>query len=114
MSLVPSPTSTSLDRLRGYDGQYGMPGHRKLPTSPWPMIWIGLLVMVLFFGVLGGWAALAPLASAVTASGTLVVAGENKIVQHLDGGIVRDILVKNGDQVAAGQVLIRLDDTQAK
>jgi HlyD family secretion protein/epimerase transport system membrane fusion protein len=87
---------------------------RPVPTSPWPVIWTGVTVMVLFFGVLGGWAAVAPLASAVTASGTLAVAGENKVVQHLDGGIIREILVKNGDKVQEGQVLLRMDSTQAR
>ncbi|HVO02136.1 MAG TPA: HlyD family type I secretion periplasmic adaptor subunit [Candidatus Cybelea sp.] len=111
MSLTPTaPSSTAVDRPR----PYGAAGTRAVPTSPWPVIWIGAGVMLLFFGVIGGWAATAPLASAVTAPGTLAVTGENKVVQHLDGGILKEILVKNGDKVAAGQVLLRLDDTQAR
>jgi len=115
MSLVPTSPSTNLDQFRGYDPLRGIQPHgKRLPTSPWPVITVGLLVMLLFFGVLGGCAAVAPLASAVTASGTLIVAGENKVIQHLDGGIVREILVKNGDKVTAGQVLLKLDDLQAR
>ena len=112
MPLVPSPPgSTAIDVVRQIPQIGSASG---VPTSPWPVIFIGLTIMVLFFGVLGGWAALAPLASSVQASGTLAVTGENKIVQHLDGGIVREILVKNGDKVTEGQVLLRLDDVQAR
>ncbi|MGH7091337.1 MAG: biotin/lipoyl-binding protein, partial [Stellaceae bacterium] len=66
--------------------------------------------------LLGGgvWAALAPLQSAVIASGTVVTDSHRKTVQHLEGGIIAAILVKNGDVVKAGQTLIRLDDTRAR
>lgn len=60
------------------------------------------------------WSWLAPLGSAVNANGQVVVEGDHKAIQHLEDGIIRDILVHNGDKVAAGQTLIRLDDTQAK
>jgi membrane fusion protein, epimerase transport system len=59
---------------------------------------------------LSAWAALAPLASAVVAEGTVKTAGNRKTVQHAEGGIVAAIHVKDGDQVQAGQVLITLSD----
>lgn len=77
-------------------------------------IWAGAVVMLLFFGGLGTWAALAPLTGAVVAEGEVKVEANRQAVQHLDGGIVRQILVKDGQEVAKGQVLIRLDDTAAK
>jgi HlyD family secretion protein len=60
------------------------------------------------------WSWLAPLGSAVNAVGQVIVDGDHKTIQHLERGIVRQILVKDGDKVTNGQVLVRLDDTQAK
>jgi len=77
-------------------------------------IFVGLFVIALFFGGLGGWAALAPLGSAAIASGVVSVEGSKKTVQHFEGGIIADILVKDGDVVEAGQPLIRLQRTQAE
>lgn len=74
----------------------------------------GALIIALFFGGLGGWAAIAPLNAAVVANGTVKVEGNRKSVQHLDGGIVRTLDVKEGDLVEKGQVLLTLDDTQAR
>lgn len=74
----------------------------------------GFAIMLLFFGVAGGWAALAPLDSAAVAGGVIKVAGDRKLVQHLEGGIISELDAANGDIVEAGKVLVRLDNTQAK
>jgi HlyD family secretion protein len=71
-----------------------------------------LATVFLLVGVLGGLAATTHLSGAVIASGTLVVESYVKPVQHLKGGTVGEIFVKNGDRVEAGQLLIHLDDTQ--
>lgn len=68
---------------------------------------------VLAFGV-GGWAGTADLSGAVMARGVLVAEGNIKKVQHLTGGIVGEIRVTNGQRVEAGDVLLRLDDTQTR
>ncbi|RWN25055.1 HlyD family type I secretion periplasmic adaptor subunit [Mesorhizobium sp.] len=73
----------------------------------------GFAIMFLFFGVAGGWAALAPLDSAAVAPGVIKVAGDRKLIQHLEGGIIAELNAANGDIVKAGKVLIRLDNTQA-
>ena len=78
---------------------------------------IALTTFVLVFGaggVLAFWAATAPLASAAMASGTVNAAGRRMTVQHYEGGIVRSILVREGDHVEAGAPLLELDDTQAR
>ncbi len=68
------------------------------------------LVAVLFGGV-GSWAALATFEGAVVTSGELLAEGNRKRVQHPHGGVIADILVREGDRVAAGATLLRLDDT---
>ncbi len=76
-----------------------------------PIVIFGSIVVALFFGVLGGWATFAPLQSAAIATGVVSVESSRKTIKHLEGGIVGEIYVRDGDQVTAGQVLIRLDDT---
>lgn len=73
---------------------------------------IGLILFFLVFGVFGFWAVLAPLDGAAFAPGTVTVKSYKKVVQHLEGGIVAEILARNGDLVQAGQPLLVLDDTQ--
>ncbi|MDQ6436226.1 HlyD family type I secretion periplasmic adaptor subunit [Mesorhizobium sp. LHD-90] len=81
--------------------------------SPAPYVVAGYATIALAFGVFGTWAATAPLASGVVAHGVVVVSGNRKVVQHLEGGIISEILVKEGDIVEPDDVLIRLDRTQA-
>lgn len=64
-----------------------------------------------FFIAVGGWAATTEFSGAVVASGSLVVESDVKKVQHPTGGVVRELLVSNGDHVSAGDVVIRLDET---
>lgn len=75
---------------------------------------IGIATVLLFFGGLGTWAYLAPLDGAVIGSGILTVHGNRKTVQHREGGIVAELLVRDGSVVEQGQLLVRLDDTQAR
>jgi HlyD family type I secretion membrane fusion protein len=72
----------------------------------------GLLVTACAVAALLGWSLWAPLAGAVVASGQVRVDTHRKTVQHRDGGIVREILVREGDRVAAGQLLLSLDDAR--
>jgi adhesin transport system membrane fusion protein len=64
-------------------------------------------------GVLLVWAAIAPIDKIVRAEGRIIAAAKAQIVQHLEGGIVSEILIREGQSVAAGQVLMRLSDVQA-
>jgi len=85
-----------------------LPRSTKFPTVAGVLI---MAVVVMGFGV---WGNTAPIAGAVVASGVFVVTGQNKIVQHLEGGMIREIFVREGDTVEAGQILLELDDTAAR
>lgn len=74
----------------------------------------GWLVVLLGLGGFLLWALFAPLDKGVPMSGTVSKEGSRKSVQYLTGGIVEDILVKDGDRVKAGQVLVRMNSVQAK
>jgi HlyD family type I secretion membrane fusion protein len=74
----------------------------------------GWTIIGLFFGVFGAWAFSAPLNGAVVANGVIKVEGNRKSIQHLDGGIVKELRVRDSDKVKAGDVLIVLDDNQAR
>lgn len=85
--------------------------YRDVPRSASRPIVIGLAVLAVWGLGFGAWAAMAPLDGAVVTSGRFVATGQNKLVQHLEGGILRDTFVKEGDLVEANQTLLRLDDT---
>jgi HlyD family secretion protein len=74
----------------------------------------GLVMVALLVAAVGGWAANASLSGAVIAAGQVVVESSVKKIQHPTGGVVGEILVKSGDKVSAGDLLLRLDDTQTK
>ncbi len=108
MNTLPVPTSPS-------DPGHTDPDHhrRTIGSGISRHVTVGMLaVAVLVFGI-GGLAAMIDFAGAVVGHGTLVVSGNVKKVQHQGGGTVAEILVREGDHVTAGQVLIRLDPTMA-
>lgn len=72
---------------------------------------LGLATIAVAFGGFGLWAALAPLNSAAVASGEVKVENYRKTIQHMEGGIIRSLLARDGDEVAAGQPVLLLDDT---
>ena len=83
----------------------------EVNTSTRGPLFAGGLIFALLFGGLGYWVFATKIASAVIASGTVTVAGKPKTIQHLDGGIITQINVKDGDLVGRGDLLIRIDDT---
>lgn len=92
----------------------GLPSGETLDDSARGPILAGIAIIVAFVAFLGGWVAIAPLEGAVIASGVVKVEGNRKSVQHLDGGIVKELLVAEGDRVKAGQILLVLDASQAQ
>lgn len=74
----------------------------------------GYALIVLVFGVFGGWAAVARIDGAVIAAGTVSVQSKRQVVQHLEGGIIGEIRVRDGQTVKEGDVLFILDDTSPR
>ncbi|MFP4155971.1 MAG: HlyD family type I secretion periplasmic adaptor subunit [Halothiobacillaceae bacterium] len=101
--------SSSSAGAGGHDPAVGV-----IERGPAGIMSIGWLVIIIGLGGFFGWAALAPLDSGVTAPGVVVVDSERQKVQHLDGGIVEEILVRDGDVVEEGDVLFRLDRTNPR
>lgn len=85
---------------------------QDLPTSDAKTRRLGFGIIFVVFGIFGTWAAFAPLDSAANAPGVVTVQTYRKTVQHLEGGIVKELLVHDGDTVKKGDPLIVLDDSQ--
>ncbi len=85
-----------------------------LPSSDRKARTVGLAIVLITFGLFGGWATFAPLESAALAPGVVTVQSYRKTVQHLEGGIVKELHARDGDMVRAGDPLIVLDDTQIR
>ena len=75
---------------------------------------IGIAVLVVALGGFGAWASLVPLTEGVVATGSVVVDTAHKTIQHLEGGIVEKLYVREGSEVMAGDVLIKLSETQTR
>lgn len=88
--------------------------HHEVPRSIRVHAIIGLILFAVAFGGFGTWAFRAPLAAAVISQGSFVATGRNKIVQHLEGGIIETILVSEGDRVTKGDEMVQLKKTAAR
>jgi HlyD family type I secretion membrane fusion protein len=86
----------------------GLAERLELDDSPRQAMWIGVVISVLFFVVLIGWAAFARLDAAAMGDGQVAISGNRQTVQHRDGGIVDAVDVREGQHVRSGQVLFRL------
>ena len=95
------------------DGAAGRqaPGFGRVMRGP---LCLGLVLILLFFASFGTWSAMSPLASAAVAPGLISPDGSRRTIQHLEGGIIRDILVQDGSEVAVGQPLLVLEDVAAR
>lgn len=80
-----------------------------VPQDVWHYTKFGWLVLVIGFGGFMAWAAFAPLDKGVTASGFVITDGQRKAIQPISSGIIDEVLVKEGEEVQAGQVLARMN-----
>jgi membrane fusion protein, type I secretion system len=88
--------------------------HAGIPRSTRTATIFGFFVMAAFLLGFGSWASTAPIAGAIIAGGSFVATGENKIIQHLEGGVIKEIRVREGDVVEKGDVLIDLDEREPR
>jgi len=87
---------------------------QRIDTSTGKITLIGGAAVAVFLLAFGFWASTAPLAGATIASGVVAAAGQNVMIQHLEGGVIKEIKAKEGDRVRRGQALIELDPTLAQ
>ena len=102
---------TSSRHVTSPDGNWWRPRPTRFyrgTDDPAQDVWFGKAIAIFFFVVFLGWAAFARLDAAAQAPGRLVVSGQRQTVQHREGGVVGEILVKEGERVQQGQVLVRL------
>lgn len=118
---APLPRLTPARKAAG-PGAPGTPAdppapERVDPARRWPArgaLWLGLIGMLVLIGGFGGWAVFSRIAGAVVAPGLVEVEQHRQVVQHPDGGVVAEILVREGQRVQAGDTLIRLDGSLLK
>ena len=108
MALSPSPAASPSDAEAIQEFSRG-DTERELKKS----VRVAAIALLLTFGIGGLWSAMASLSGAVIAPGVMKVEANTQLVQHLEGGIVRKILVKDGQRVSAGQPVVELEDTEA-
>lgn len=95
--------------------QVGQPqAEAEVPVNDGTYIRAGVVFLLLTLGGFSAWAGLAPLTSALISTGEVVVDSYRKSIQHFEGGIVKNIYVRNGDLVSVGDPLIQLDTTQSE
>ena len=93
-------------RLFGHDGEEGKKDELYYANLGWRVLLIG-------FGGFLLWASFAPLDKGVSVPGTVITDGQRKVIQPAFNGVIEAILVKDGDRVEAGQLLVRMNDLQA-
>ncbi len=95
------------------EAEWSSPSKQSPPTNDYSYIKFGLIFLAATLGIFTIWGAFAPLGSAVVSSGEVVVNSHRKSIQHFEGGVIKQIFVRNGDQVAKGDPLVQLEATQA-
>ncbi len=113
---TPEKPTTPASRPRCADPAHSAPGPQPAAKAPrsfdWsfrPFVVLGYATLALLVLGLGGWGVMARIGGAVIATGTVEVQGNRQVVQHPVGGVVTEILARDGDVVAEGQVLLRLE-----
>lgn len=110
-TAVERPSSPKIDGLRLGALQNWC---EAVPTSRKSLSLVTGIVLLTVFGIGGTWAATAKLGGALISSGRVFAEGSNYIIQHLEGGIIRTVAIREGERVEAGQTLMELDETATR
>lgn len=86
--------------------------HKDVDTDTTPILKRAMLTLLLIFGFGGLWSVSVDIGGAVIASGRVIAQDRNRVVQHLEGGILDELTVREGDRVSTGDIVARLDGTQ--
>lgn len=100
-------------RSSNKDAKNNSPEDESLLESVRKPVMIGSSLIMFFVLTIFVWGGLAPLRSAAIAPGKLIISDKNKVIQHLEGGIITEMMVKDGDSVNAGQILLSLNDSES-
>lgn len=90
------------------------PWYSQVPRNPRLAKLAGVSIIILTVMGFGVWGNTAPIAGAVISNGIFVTSGQNKTIQHLEGGVIQSIMVREGDVVKIGQLLVQLNETAAR
>lgn len=107
-------TITAIDVAINYITKSEQEGRLEVVQETRPPAIFGIWVLIITFGVGMMWAFIAPLDSASHARGRVILESKKRLIQHPEGGIVKDVLVKDGDHVEKGQTLITFEDAEIK
>ena len=113
MQVIPPPHAQDYDYLPEDAGARRAQDGPLLVSIRW-QVFCGIVVVALIVAAFGGWASTAPLAGGAVAPGIISPDGSRRTIQHLEGGIIAAIKVRDGDFVEAGKPLVTLEDTQAR
>lgn len=111
-SKLPFGLDKAIAAAKATLGGGGGPVSSNKPSSDFRRIAMtGYAIIIFTFGVMGGWAALANIDAGVVAAGVISVESKRQVVQHLEGGIIKEIKIREGQKVEEGELLFRIDDT---
>lgn len=101
-----APESFRVDELQAWSD--------RIPTSRRKLVIAAVAVLFVVFGIGGYWSATAPIGGAVVAGGRIIAEGNNRVVQNLEGGILKAVAVREGDAVKQGDLIAEVDDTATR
>ncbi|MCI5048846.1 MAG: HlyD family type I secretion periplasmic adaptor subunit [Rickettsiales bacterium] len=111
---VVAKASNRIDEMADYVAPRNLEEEQAPENISRSAIVFGMVMFIAIFGIFGLWSVIAPIDSAAIASGKVSLDQNKKTIEHLEGGIIEEIMVVEGQNVEEGQPLVRLDDTASK